>query len=271
MPNIFKSFLRPAVNNYIFPDAESIQMEEPEPEEPAEPMEEPAPAGEDTQRPSGEEERQNAASVISFAKVQADQIVADAHRQAEELMEEGRRKLQEEAETAREEARNDGYRQGYTEGLRQAQVEGARAREEQSRQEAEQVQSFLREASSARDQLLDQAQDDLCELCLAVAEKVIHVSLRTSRDVIARMIQAATEKLKRREWVHIYVGGCEARDLAQITPELTTSLASLSDHIKIIPMADDELGTCLIGMPDEILDAGASTQLENIREAMKEG
>ena len=35
MPNIFKSFLRPAVNNYIFPDAESIQMEEPEPEEPA--------------------------------------------------------------------------------------------------------------------------------------------------------------------------------------------------------------------------------------------
>ena len=102
MPNIFKSFLRPAVNNYIFPDAESIQMEEPEPEEPAEPMEEPAPAGEDTQRPSGEEERQNAASVISFAKVQADQIVADAHRQAEELMEEGRRKLQEEAETARE-------------------------------------------------------------------------------------------------------------------------------------------------------------------------
>ena len=171
MPNIFKSFLRPAVNNYIFPDAESIQMEEPEPEEPAEPMEEPAPAGEDTQRPSGEEERQNAASVISFAKVQADQIVADAHRQAEELMEEGRRKLQEEAETAREEVRNDGYRQGYTEGLRQAQVEGARAREEQSRQEAEQVQSFLREASSARDQLLDQAQDDLCELCLAVAEK----------------------------------------------------------------------------------------------------
>ena len=143
MPNIFKSFLRPAVNNYIFPDAESIQMEEPEPEEPAEPMEEPAPAGEDTQRPSGEEERQNAASVISFAKIQADQIVADAHRQAEELMEEGRRKLQEEAETAREEARNDGYRQGYTEGLRQAQVEGARAREEQSRQEAEQVQSFL--------------------------------------------------------------------------------------------------------------------------------
>ena len=269
MPNIFKSFLRPAVNNYVFPDAQSIQMEEPE--APVETPEEASPAEEDTEQPPRDEEGQNAAAVISFAKVQADQSVADARREAEELLEQGRLRLQEEAEAVREEARNDGYRQGYAEGLKQAQVEGARAREEQSRQEAEQVQSFLREASSARDRLLDQAQDDLCELCLAVAEKVIHVSLRTSRDVIARMIQAATEKLKRREWVHIYVGGCEARDLAQITPELTTSLASLSDHIKIIPMADDELGTCLIEMPDEILDASASTQLENIREAMKEG
>ena len=70
---------------------------------------------------------------------------------------------------------------------------------------------------------------------LAVAEKIIHVSLKSSREVVARMIQMATEKLKRREWVHIYVGGCEARELAQITPELTASLAGLSDHIKLIP------------------------------------
>ena len=33
MPNIFKSFLKPAVNSYVFPDAESLQVEEsPEPE-----------------------------------------------------------------------------------------------------------------------------------------------------------------------------------------------------------------------------------------------
>ena len=30
-------------------------------------------------------------------------------------------------------------------------------------------------------------------------------------------------------------------------------------------MADDEAGTCIIEMPDEIIDASAATQLNNIR------
>lgn len=176
----------------------------------------------------------------------------DARQQAEELLEQERQHIRQEAEAEKELARADGYRQGYGEGLRQARVEGAAQIEEHRKQEAERIRSFLEQAAAARDSLLEQAQNELCELSLAVAEKVIHISLRTSRDVIARMIQVATEKLKRREWVHIYVGGYEARDLAQITPELTTALAGLSEHIKIIPMSDDELGACIIEMPDEI-------------------
>ena len=66
------------------------------------------------------------------------------------------------------------------------------------------------------------------------------------------------------------MAGCEARTLAQITPELMSSLASVSDHVKIIPMNDDEPGTCIIEMPDEIIDASASTQLANIRELLSE-
>ena len=116
--------------------------------------------------------------------------------------------------------------------------------QEESREEI--LHKAVEQAAAARDSLLEQAQNELCELSLAVAEKVIHISLRTSRDVIARMIQVATEKLKRREWVHIYVGGYEARDLAQITPRAYHSAGRLSEHIKIIPMSDDELGACII-------------------------
>ena len=240
MPNIFKSFLKPAVNSYVFPDAESLQVEEsPEPEgEQAEetPLQEQEPEAPHTA----------AADALNYAKIQAEKA-------------------------EKELARADGYRQGYGEGLRQARVEGAAQIEEHRKQEAERIRSFLEQAAAARDSLLEQAQNELCELSLAVAEKVIHISLRTSRDVIARMIQVATEKLKRREWVHIYVGGYEARDLAQITPELTTALAGLSEHIKIIPMSDDELGACIIEMPDEIIDASASTQLNNIRDVLSGG
>ena len=116
-----------------------------------------------------------------------------------------------------------------------------------------------------------QVQDELCDLSIAVAEKVIHISLKSSREVILRMVQMATERLRRREWVHIYIGGCDTRELAQIAPELTASLAGLSDHIKLIPMANDESGTCIIEMPDEIIDASVPTQLDNLKGILRGG
>ena len=95
--------------------------------------------------------------------------------------------------------------------------------------------------------------------------------MKTCRHtVIAKMIQGATEKLKRREWVRIYIAGCDAQGIAQVTPSLTLSLAALSDHIKLIPMSDEESGTCIIETPDTIIDAGAATQLSNIRSLLSE-
>ena len=118
--------------------------------------------------------------------------------------------------------------------------------------------------------MLLQTQDELLDLCIAVAEKIIRVSLRSSSDVIVRMIQSATERMKRQEWVHIYISGCDTRSMAQISPALTSALGSLSQHIKIVPMGDDEGGTCIVETPEEIVDASVSTQLSNIRDVLSE-
>ena len=114
MPNIFKSFLKPAVNSYVFPDAESLQVEEsPEPEgEQAEetPLQEQEPEAPHTA----------AADALNYAKIQAEKILEDARQQAEELLEQERQHIRQEAEAEKELARADGYRQGYGEGLRHA-------------------------------------------------------------------------------------------------------------------------------------------------------
>ena len=270
MPNIFKSFLKPSFSKYVFPEAEDLQVEElKEVPEELVPTEEPPPDVEEA--PEEEPKQDGAAAMLAFAKVQADEILADARRERDKLLEEAREQAKQEAEAAKEEARADGFRQGCAEGLTQARAEWNAKQEEELRRQAEEFRVFLEKASAARESLIDETQVELCDLSLAIAEKIIHVSLKSSREVVARMIQTATEKLKRREWVHIYVGGCEARDLAQITPELTTALAGLSDHIKIIPMSDGEEGACIIEMPDEIIDASASTQLGNIRDILREG
>ncbi len=271
MPNIFKSFLRPSVSNYVFPDAESIPVDEdPAPEEAADPSPSPEEEGAAPHREEGEQE-QGAPAILEYARIQADEILKDARRQADQLLEQEREKIRQQAEEARAQARDEGYRQGYAEGLQQARVEGSAQLERQLRQDADRLRGVLEKVSAAREDMLEQTREELCELALAAAEKIIHISLRTSREVVVRMIQVATEKLRRREWVHIYVGGCEARELAQLAPELTRTLAGLSDHIKLIPMADDELGTLIIEMPDEIIDASASTQMNNIRDVLKSG
>lgn len=253
-------------------EEDPVQPDEPEEAAPpASPEEEPAPDGADNSEQPGPDPGQGAAAMFSYAKVQSEAILAQAKRQGEEMLADYRRQAAEEAQRLKEEAREEGFRQGYSDGLVKAQAESRAKLDEQLQQQAGQVKEFLERADRAREELLDRAQDGLCDLSIAVAEKVIHVSLKSSREVILRMVQMATERLRRREWVRIYIGGCDSRELAQIAPELTASLAGLSDHIKLIPMADDESGTCIIEMPDEIIDASASTQLDNLKDILRGG
>lgn len=132
------------------------------------------------------------------------------------------------------------------------------------------MQRFLQQAAQIRDDSIDRLQEELLQVAITVAEKVIHVSLQSSEEIIRRMIVAATDKLKRREWVQIYVADCDVKGAAQADPALASALSGLSGHVKIVPMHDAEPGTCIVEMPDEIIDASASTQLDNIRAIVRE-
>jgi len=266
LPNIFKHFMRAAAEPYQFPDAEElIQAEELPPEEvllPEEGLEDLDSQGERTAEPLEEPPEENP---ISFAQIQADSILEDARRQAEQLLEDSRQSARQEAEQVFAAAREDGRREGYGQGLAQARQEAAKEREEQAKRLEEQVERFLTQAGSALDRQMDQNIDELRDLALAIAEKVVCVSLKSSADVISRMIQTAVDKRKRREWVHIYIAECDAKRLSQLPASLSATLSGLSDRVRIIPMGDDESGTCIIETPDEIIDASAATQLNNIR------
>ena len=124
---------------------------------------------------------------------------------------------------------------------------------------------FLERAGAALDRQMDENVEDLRDLAIAIAEKVVCVSLKSSSEVICRMIQTAIDKRKRREWAHIYIAECDAKHLSKVPASLMNALSALSDRVRIIPMADDEAGTCIIETPDEIVDASAATQMNNIR------
>ena len=277
MRNILKGFLKPETQEYIFPDAASIIMEEelPEPEppeeEPAAPEEEPALQPQAPEAPPPPTPPPDPVEApVQYAQLQAELILKKAREEAEALLADARAQAEQEQEDIRAGARDEGYRDGYAQGTAKAMDDAVRDREAMAQRMEKDVASFLEKASLAREEMLRQTQDEMLDLCIAIAEKVVRVSLRSSSEVIVRMIQTATERMKRQEWVHIYIPGCDARGIAQISPALTTTLGGLSQHIKIVPMGDEEDGTCIIETPEEIIDASVSTQMSNIRDILSE-
>ncbi len=263
MPNVFKAFSRArTVESYRFPKAEDLTVGEPEIQENAGPDESTETRAEQSEPAAAEPEEANP---VSYARIQADKILEEARAQAEQIKEKARLDAELKAQEIYSAAREDGFREGYAQGMTQAVEEGKLHREEQAEALERTVSDFLDKAGAELDRQMDSFVPDLRDLAMAVAEKIICISLKSSADVISRMIQTAIDKRKRREWVHIYIAECDAKRLTQMPASLTASLSALSDRVRIIPMADDESGTCIIEMPDEIIDASAATQMNNLR------
>ena len=273
MPNVWKFISRPKAEPYRFPDAGELVTQAAEPASQSPPLAEPA-EPEMEQPEAAEPVAEEPQDPVSYAQIQADQILRDAERRAEELLETARREAREQSEAILEESRQAGLEAGRAEGValgvQQALEEGRQERERQAQAQAAEVARFLERAGQAMDRQMDDNVEELRDLALAIAEKVVSVSLKSSSEVICRMIQAAIDKRKRREWVHIYIAECDAKQLVKLPQSLVSALSALSGRVRIIPMADDEAGTCIIEMPDEIIDASAATQLNNIRSLLSD-
>ena len=261
MPSIWKYLSSPKAELFKFPNTDD--MIPPEPEELLEAEQEDGSSASETEKEDAP------VNPVSFAQQQADSILQDAKREAEELLAQVREEAEREAQEIREAARQEGFDQGLAEGLMQGMAQAAeetdRIRNEQAEALAEDVQKFLDKAAVRLDRQLDENVLELRDLAIAIAEKIVCVSLKSSEGVIGRMIQTAVDKRKRREWAHIYIAESDVKRLTPIPASLSATLVALSDRVRIIPVPDDEPGTCIIEMPDEIIDASASTQMNNLR------
>ena len=275
MSKILKNFWKPAADTYVLQPAEDLVVEPPPP-----PSEEPPEGTADEQvQVQDTEQEQESESVyeespqekeLRYARLQAEAIIRDARKEAEAYQEEARKAVEQELEQLRDQARQDGYNSGYAQGLDDAMKEGRRQIDAMSKEQIQSVERFLEAAARERDRIYDDCREDMKDLALAIAEKVIRVSLKNSSDILLRMVDAATDTHKRCEWARIYVADSDLEGKAFTVPELTEQLGHVAERIRVIPMADDESGTCIVELPDVILDASVSTQLGNIKELLSD-
>ncbi len=199
---------------------------------------------------------------------EAEETLRKSVARSSQILEEARKQGDKLKEEARTQGYEEGLLKGQKEGEEKALAEGRAVWKKETDAFQDQIASYVREMDYARDKVVEKYLDDLKDISLAVAEKIIRISLKDSADVTKRMILAATEKLKKKAWVKIYVGkGSQERKLNG-DRELLDELSRISDNVKIVMMEDAEAGTCIVEMPDEIIDASVSTQMENIRDIL---
>ena len=203
---------------------------------------------------------------IPDEEAEASLELQEARRQAEELLREAR----EESERIKEEARQEGFARGQEEGWQRGMAEAVKKLEETLEQQKQSVRQELSKAlesiEQAKSRCLQNYLDQLKDCSFAVAEKVIHTSLEASGDIIKRMIVFETEKLKKTVWLKIYMEKMDYDMMMETDADLVTELSKVSDNIKFIVMEKENRGSCIIETPEEILDIGVETQMENIRD-----
>ncbi len=284
LPNIFKHFSGDnKAEAYVFPDIDGPQPEAKERQTTLKLVDfaaefetaRRAAEGEDDEmdpaleeiltEPESEPEPEEELTPIDQAAREIEEMLQKAREEAAQILEQAREAAKLEAESIYEAAKEEGRQDGYLEGVEKALEEGRQHQEKVAAQMQDEVEQFLSRAGAALDRQLDENVNELRDLAIAIAEKVVCISLRSSTEIIGRMVQAALDKRKHREWIHIYISENDAKRMSQIPASLTAAVSGISDRVRIIPMADDDSGTCVIEMPDEIIDASASTQLGNIR------
>lgn len=213
-----------------------------------------------------EAEAAAAREALAAAEEEASHELSEARRQAEEILEEARA----EAEELKEEARKEGFAGGWEEGRKagrmQAMKEMAEALARQQQAAKEELTEALERIEQAKNRCLQHYLEQLKDCSFAVAEKVIHTSLETSGDIIRRMIVFETEKLKKTAWLKIYMEKMDYDMMMNTDADLVAELSKVSDNIKFIVMEKEQRGSCIIETPEEILDIGVETQMENIRD-----
>lgn len=192
-------------------------------------------------------------------------ILYEARKEADELYRLAKIDVQELKQNAIEEGKQQGYDEGYKMGYEKAYADNKEKMNEKCRLYLSELEGIVNAAELKKEEVIDRYLDDLKNISLAVAEKVVHISLQTSGEVIKKMILTATEKLKTKEWAKIYIAKCDASLLVEGNKDILEAISHLSKNIKVIIMENENPGTCIIELPDQIIDASSSTQIENIK------
>jgi len=185
------------------------------------------------------------------AQDEAEKIVAEAREKARQIEEDSRAAFETERRDAEEQGRAAGRETGFGEG--KAEVERLIQR----------TQTVLERAQDKRAEILDETEQEIINLVLLIARKVIKVISENQRSVIISNVVQALRKVKGRGNIIIRVNMADLK----LSTEHTKDFIDLVEGAKSIQIVEDSTvdeGGCVIETDFGEIDARIASQLTEL-------
>ena len=214
------------------------------------------------------EARRNADAETGRAADEARRVRKEAEEAAEKLLAEANQKaaeIESSARTALGKERADAVDAGFREGREAGYTEGGA----EADRLIERLRTMLERARSRREEILAETEQQIVDLALLMARKVIKIISETQKEVVKANVTEALRKLRGRGDIIIRVNLADVK----LTTEHAKSFVQKMEGIKGVQVAEDSTvdpGGCIIETDFGEIDARISSQLAELENRIRD-
>jgi flagellar assembly protein FliH len=197
---------------------------------------------------------------VQAAQRKKEQILRDARRDSGEIV----KKAREEAKKIREAAYSGGFVSGHEKGYADFLDNGEKAFLELMAGGQAEVDKALADVYAERDRLLTEMEPKILRLSLDIGEKILGYELDAQKEAFVSLVTTALNALRAEGRVTVRVSAAQHKASFKSKAEVLfkTELGAVEATVNADPGV--EPGGCLIETGSGVVDASASTQLEQI-------
>lgn len=212
--------------------------------------------------------------IISVRKKKMDEdyekIIAAGKNSAEKMIEDAKSKtkavfiaVEEECSRLREKSRKEGFEAGFEAGREEA--------VRKCEKYLETAGALLSEINSKKEAYYISHEYELCETVLDMVRKITLSEIKTDPEIIDRIAANAAKSFRNSDYVKISVAEGEASRKFVTDKEFVRSLIPFIPEIEVeeLDPLDAPPGTVVLDNGSEIIDASIPTQLDFLKEIMK--
>lgn len=196
------------------------------------------------------------------AEAEAERLIAEAKENIANMMADYEKEIRRMAE----EAKNNGYLEGFDKGFAQAQDEFRK----QCNPKIRQIDNLLEQISAYMEEMIAKNERDLLDLAMTVSEKIIGREIKDDPRAVVTMLYQTLDANRREENLRITLSPDLMPVEAKVSAEVRTLITQTAPNALIYVDEDVGDGHLAVETGKGITDMSVKTQLDNIAAMLRD-